>query len=175
MARIGGRLAVTLVTILAAGCAASRPTAAPGPEPSRPTSPASSAVPSAHVTALADTYMGIAVPANHSLDVEVDGYTDEEHSDLGTAEADLRAEAATIRVFDQHLGQIRFPPGMAATARALIRVNQLRATLIDQQARSSSITELESFDRQHHALDASVEIPVKILRRDLRLPPPSDS
>lgn len=175
MARIGGVLAITLVTILAAGCAASRPTAAPGPEPSRPASPAASAVPSAYVTALADTYMGIAVPANHSLDVEVDGYTDEEHSDLAAAEADLRAEVATIRVFDRQLGQIHFPPGMAAAARDLIRVNQLRAALIDQQVRSSSITELESFDRQHHALDAAVEVPVGILRRDLRLPPASDS
>jgi hypothetical protein len=43
-----------------------------------------------------------------------------------SAESDLRAEAATERWFDRRLARIRFPPMIAAMARALIQANQSR-------------------------------------------------
>jgi len=61
--------------------------------------------------AVADRYLAIAVPANHRLDQEVEGFADHERSDLAAAEADLRAEAATERWFDRRLATIRFRPG----------------------------------------------------------------
>ncbi len=65
---------------------------------------------------LARRYLAIAVPANHRLDTEVDGYTRDARADLAAAESDLRAEAATERWFDRRLAAIAFPPGIAATA-----------------------------------------------------------
>jgi hypothetical protein len=57
----------------------------------------------------------------------------------------------------------------------LIRANARRITLILRQARSSSVTGLLSFAHRHKTADAAVEAPVKVIRRDLGLPPPSDS
>jgi len=125
--------------------------------------------------ALASAYLAIALPANRRLDAEVDGFTDHEHHDLAAAEAALRAEAATERRFDRLLREIPFPPPIATTARALIRVNERRGALTQQQARSSSVARLVSFTGLHRAADAAVEVQVRILRRDLGLPPPKNS
>jgi hypothetical protein len=137
--------------------------------------PATSDTPTpAHREALADRYLAIAVPANHRLDHEVEGFADHERSDLAAAEADLRAEAATERGFDRRLAAIPFPPGIAAMARALIRANHSRAALTDRQARSASLARLRSFAAQQRAADA-VEFGVRLIRRTLALPPPSES
>ncbi|HEX9354020.1 MAG TPA: hypothetical protein VF933_09425 [Streptosporangiaceae bacterium] len=125
--------------------------------------------------ALASAYLAIAEPANRRLDTEVDGFTDHEHHDLPAAEAALRGEAATERRFDRLLREIPLPPPLAATALALIRANERRAALTGAQARSSSVARLVSFDGRHRAADAAVEAQVRILRRDLGLPPPADS
>lgn len=179
LARLGGVLAsVSALMVLAGGCAAGGPAVAGSAgRPMSPSSlrPAASAVSAAQLKALAARYLAIAVPANRRLDTEVDGYTDDERDDLGAAEADLRAEAATERLFDQHLTEIPFPPGIAEMVQALVRVNQVRATLADQQARSASIAELLSFNSQHRAFDAAVEVEVRLIRRALSLPPPDTS
>jgi hypothetical protein len=129
----------------------------------------------AHREALADRYLAIAVPANHRLDHEVEGFADHERSDLAAAEADLRAEAATERGFDRRLAAIPFPPGIAAMARALIQANQSRAALTGRQARSASLARLHSFAAQRRAADAAVEFGARLIRRALALPPPSES
>jgi hypothetical protein len=124
---------------------------------------------------LARKYLTIAVPANRGLDHEEDGLTDNERDDLAAAVADLRAQARTERWFDQRLLKIPFPPRVDALARALVLANQSRIVLTDRQAQSASLTELRSADAMRRAADASVEAEVKLLRRALGLPPPSDS
>jgi hypothetical protein len=84
--------------------------------------------------ALASAYLAIARYANHRLETEVDGFTPCERTDLAAAEADLRAEPATERHFDRLLSMIRFPPRIAATARALVQANQRRAALTAARA-----------------------------------------
>ena len=121
---------------------------------------------------LASQYLAVANPANHRLDVEVDGYTDAQHDDLAEARADLRAEVATEQWFDTHLAAIKFPPHIAAISRALIRTNEQRAGMTALQAQSASLTQMRSFNRQHAAADAAVEREVKLIRQALNLPPP---
>lgn len=165
MARIGSVLMGMLAfVLLVAGCVSGAQ--AGGPE--------TAGSPGAMKT-LAAAYLAIARPANHRLDNEVDGFTDHEHGDMAVAESDLRAEAATEQRFDRLLSHIRFPPAIAVTARALIQANARRITLTLRQARSSSIAALLSFAHRHQAADAAVEAQVKVIRRDLGLPPPSDS
>lgn len=146
------------------------------PASAQPGSPASTrpARP-ARIRALAARYLAIARPANHRLDVEVDGFTDHRRDDLAKATADLRAEAATERHFDRQLARIRFPAAIEAIVRALIRANRSRIALTRREARSSSLAELNTFTRRHKAADAAVETPVKALRRALGLPPPETS
>ena len=66
-------------------------------------------------------------------------------------------------------------PQIAATAQALIQANTRRIMLTLRQARSSSVTALLSFTHRHRAADAAVEAQVRVIRRALGLPPPSDS
>lgn len=141
--------AVLLSLVVAAGCAANQ--------------------------SAAERYMAIALPANHQLDKEVDSYNAHAHHDLAAAEAALRAEAATERWFDQRLLKIAFPPTVAATAMALVRVNDRRIALTRQQARAETIARLISLDARNRAADAAVEVQVRIIRKQLGLPPPDNS
>ncbi|MGN6681377.1 MAG: hypothetical protein ACTHKL_26725 [Streptosporangiaceae bacterium] len=128
-----------------------------------------------NLRALAKAYLAIAEPANHRLDAEVDKYEDERHHDLAAAESALRAQASTERQFDRNLAKIGFPPPIAATARALIGVNEIRATMAEREAMAGSIPELLSFDRQHKMADAQVEAQVRVIRAQLGLPAPGTS
>ncbi len=128
-----------------------------------------------NIRALANAYLAIAGPANHKLDVEVDRYDDERHHDLAAAASALRAQAATERQFDTDLAKIGFPPPIAATARALIRVNEIRAKLAERAATAGSIRELLSFSSAHKMADAQVEAQVRAIRSQLGLPPPETS
>jgi hypothetical protein len=170
--------------ILITGCAspsatspASQSPSAPGsPSASGPASPAASATPApASIRRLAADYLAIALPANHRLDVEVDGFGDHRRDDLAQADADLRAEAATELHFDRQLSRIPFPAAIAAIARALIRANQRRIALTRREARSASLAGLRSFTSTHKAADAAVEVQARAIRKALSLPPPSAS
>ena len=82
--------------LLAAGCAASQSPAAGSSQ-----RPSAAAVPTqlsgAEIRAQAHRYLAIARPANHRLEVEVDGYRERERNDLAAAQRYLRAQAATER------------------------------------------------------------------------------
>jgi hypothetical protein len=125
--------------------------------------------------ALAAAYLAIARPANHRLDVEVEAYAHHARHNLAAAEAALRAEAATERWFDRRLARIKFPPAIAATARALIGVNEIRAAMTERQAQAPSIPALLSLTSDHKAADGEVEAQVRVIRAQLGLPPPSSS
>jgi hypothetical protein len=128
-----------------------------------------------NIRALARAYVAIAEPANHRLDVEVDRYDDVRHHDLAAAASALRAQAATERQFDKDLARIGFPPRIAATARALIRVNEIRARLAVREAKATSIPGLLSFTGAHNMANAQVEAQVRVIRSQLGLPPPGTS
>jgi hypothetical protein len=160
-----------MLGMLSAGCASGQRAGTAGQTASHGATPGMGARPGA-MRMLASAYLAAARPANHRLDGEVDGFTDHEHGDLAAAGADLRAEAATERRFDRVLRVIPFPRGIAATARALIRANQRRAALAGRQARSSLVAVLVSFTSRRRAADAAVEAQVRIIRRELGLPPP---
>jgi hypothetical protein len=176
-ARTGSQLAVTaLVMVLAAGCAgggsasvSAQQVSHPGPKQS------ASPAPTWQLKALARKYLAVAKPANRRLDTANDGFEDSEHDDLPAARADLKSEAATERWFDQHLAKIPFPPALEAMVRSLIEANTTRIKLTSLQARSDSLSQLRSFDTAHKGADEAVENEVKLIRRALRLPPPSDS
>lgn len=127
------------------------------------------------VKALARAYLAIAEPANHRLDVEVDAYDDAAHHNLAAAATALRAQAATERQFDRELARIGFPSRMAATARALIRVNEIRASLAERAAQAASIPALLSFTGARKMADAQVEAQVRVIRSQLGLPQPETS
>ncbi len=176
-AAAGSQLAVTaFLMVLAAGCAGSGAAGVSAQQVSHTGSrPAATPVPAWHLKALARKYLAVATPANHRLDTANDGFTESEHSDLAAAQADLKSEAATEHWFDRHLAKISFPPAIEAIVRSLIEANQNRIRLTDIQSKSGSLSQLKSFDEAHRGTDEAVENEVKLLRKALRLPPPSDS
>lgn len=165
-------VAAMLCVLIVSGCAG--PTARMTGGAAHQSPAASRAAGGARPTAAAD-YLAIATPANHQLDQEVDAYRENAHRNLAAAEAALRAEAATERGFDRRLLAIGFPPQINATARTLVQVNQRRISLTELQAASPTIPVLLSFTSGHLAADAAVEAQVRIIRRELGLPPPETS
>jgi hypothetical protein len=126
-----------------------------------------------HLAALARSYLAIATPSDKRLDAEEDAYADNEKDDLAAARANLRQQVATERLFDTQLAAIKFPPALENTARALTVANERRFRVTLLQARSTTLARLRSLDAQRKAGDAAVEVEVRLLREQLRLPPPA--
>jgi hypothetical protein len=121
--------------------------------------------------ALARAYLAIANPSDKQLDVEEDAYSDNEKDNLAAAKLDLRHEVATERLFDKQLAAIKFPAATESIAQALIKANVHRFRVTLRQARSTTLTELQSLDARRQAGDASVEAEVAAIRKALGLPP----
>lgn len=120
---------------------------------------------------LASQYMGIITPASQQLNADVAAYTANERHDLAAAEAALTAELAAEKAFDASLAGIEFPPAIAPIARALIRADQARAKLIAEQARSSSLTRLRSFNHRVQVAGAAVQTEMKLILKAVDSPP----
>lgn len=171
------------LAVLAAGCgtsagghSASPAQAIRSAAPASAPAPASSAqLTRAELNEMAASYLAIARPANHRLDMAFDGYEDAEHESLGRARHDLRMEAATERRFDAQLLAIRFPSWIAMTARALVAANRRRITLTGHQAAAATLAGMRALNRRHNAANAAVEYQVRLIRQFLALPPPATS
>jgi hypothetical protein len=174
------------LAMLGAGCGTSVGSAgssstSPGAATSSSASPSAGAT--GHMTVLSPTaqkvlaakYLAIAQPANHSLEVENDGYGDAEHDNLAKARKDLLYEIATEKLFDSQLLAIRFPAPIDEHVQALVSANKIRIQLTQRQAQATTLASLRAFDSQHKAADAAVEAPVRQIRRQLGLPPPAAS
>jgi len=149
---------------------------------------------------MASEYEAIATPANQQLSTDMAAYAVNEKSDLAAAEAALTAETASEHAFDNSLAAQLFTPQNRATADAmiqnatstgtavplasalftpqvtaiangLIQANEARATLTAEQARSTSLTQLRSFNHRVEVASAAVEKEVNLLRKALGLPP----
>jgi hypothetical protein len=169
-----GAVAVACVAWLAAGCGAGRP------------APAGSAGTGKHAghseTAagivrgeLAARYLVIARAGNRRLEIDFDGLEGRDRNHLAAAEADLRDAAVTERLFDRRLLQLSFPPAIEATARWLYQANQSRAALTATAAGAVSLRDLHADERVVTAANGPVEEAVRMIRRQLGLPPPATS
>jgi len=157
--------ALLCVAFAISSCASAKPN--PNPSPNAKASPGKAE--------LAASYMAIARPANHRLEVAVDSYNRLSRTNFAVAKADLREEAATESWFDRRLLKIAFPPAILAVAIALVRANYQRIDLTRLQSRATNIAKMLAFNGQHAVADAAVEAQVRIIRKDLGLPPPKTS
>ena len=149
---IGGRERAALA---AAGC---EPTLTPSMQPCT-TQPI-----------LASQYLAVITPATQQLNTDAAAYAASEGDHLAVAEAALKAEVTSERALDASLTAFAFPPAIAPLARGLIRANQARATLTAEQARSSSLTRMRSFNHQVQLADAAVQTEMKLVRTAVGAP-----
>ena len=121
---------------------------------------------------LAADYAALLAPASQQLTTDAVAYEANEGAHLAVAEAALTAEAATERALGRSLAAFPFPPGIAPIAKGLIQANQARATLTAEQARSSSLTRLRSFNHRLQLADAAVQTEMTLVRTAVDAPLP---
>ena len=121
---------------------------------------------------MAAEYRAMLAPASQQLATDAVAYAANEGDHLAVAEAALTAESAAERALGRSLAAFPFPPAIAPIAKGLIEANQTRATLTAEQARSSSLTRLRSFDHQVQLADAAVETEMKLVAAAVDAPLP---
>lgn len=123
------------------------------------------------VQMLNSRYKSIANPVIQQVNAGVIAYTANERHHLAAAEAALTAEVTSENAFGTSLARFPFPPTVAPMAKALIQANQARAKLTAEQARSSSLPQLRSFNHRVKAASAAVQTDMNLVRKALDSPP----
>jgi hypothetical protein len=123
------------------------------------------------VPMLTSQYTAMINPAIQQLNTDDAAYAANEEQHLAAAESALRAAVASAQALDAKMAAFPFPPAVAAAAKGLIRANQALAGLTAEQARSSSLAQLRSFNPQVQAASAAVQTDMTLLRKALAIPP----
>ena len=122
------------------------------------------------VPVLNSQYNGIANPAIQQVNADVALYTANETVNLTAAETALSAEATVEKGFVHSLVSFPFPPSVAPKAEALIRAISAQAKLTAEQARSSSLAQMQSFNSQITAASAVVRTDLTLVHTTLEKP-----
>lgn len=122
---------------------------------------------------LAGQYMALMTPAIQQLNTDVAAYTASEGDNLAAAEAALTLEVTSEHAFDRSLAGITFPSTIVPIAKALVQANEARAELTAEQARSSSLARLRSFNQRVQVASAAVQTEMTLILKALESPPPA--
>jgi hypothetical protein len=127
-------------------------------------------VPCVTVQMLYSQYKSIANPVIQQVNADVADYTANEMHNLTAAEAALGAEVTAEKGFDTSLAGFPFPPSVAPMAKTLIRDIQAQVKLTAQQARSSSLSQMRSFDGQVGVAGAAVRTELGLVAKAVKRP-----
>jgi hypothetical protein len=139
--------------------------AAAGCEPNL--SPIPSDVPCTTVWDLERSYTKMTTPVIQQLNADLADYTISARRSLARAESALSAEVATAKAFDTSLARFPFPPAVAPASNSLIQAIQARIKLTAEQARSSSLTQLRSFNARVNASGAAIQADMNLVHKAL--------
>jgi hypothetical protein len=147
-------------------------------------------------------YDAIENPATKQLNADAAAYVANESRHLVAAEAALTSAATTVQTLDNSLAAteftppnraralslitgsemiggsvppaaVTFTPQMTVKAGALIQANQAFAKLLAEQAKSSSLIQLRSFNPRVDAASATVQADTKLLLQAVEAPLPA--
>jgi hypothetical protein len=145
-------------------------------------------------------FQGIVTPVGKQLNADMVAYRANERRNLAAAEAALTSEVTTEQALDNSLAAVAYTPQNYAnainlitiafdsgastpsaailltpqttvTADALIRANQALAKLTAEQAKSTTLTQLRSFNARVDAANATVLADVNAIHKALEVPP----
>jgi hypothetical protein len=116
---------------------------------------------------LTSQYLAILTPASQQVNADMTAYTVNERQHLIAAEAALTGEVMSEHDFDTSLAGIEFPSAIAPIATALIQADQTLAKLTGEQAQSTSLTELRSFNHRVQLANAAVAADMLLIRTAL--------
>jgi hypothetical protein len=146
-------------------------------------------------------YQAMENPAAKLLTADAAAYTANEQHHLVAAEAALTSAVAAVQALDNSLAAamftpqnraralslitgsemiggsvppaaVTFTPQMTVVATALVQANQAFAKLLAEQARSTSLTQLRSFNPRVDAASAAVQTEMKLLHQAVEAPLP---
>jgi hypothetical protein len=145
-------------------------------------------------------FQGIVTPAGKQLNADMVAYRANEGHNLAAAEAALTSEVATEQALDNSLAAVAYTPQNYANAinlitlafdagtptpsaailltpqttvmaDALTRANQALAKLTAEQAKSATLTQLQSFNTRVEAANATVLADINAIHKVLEVPP----
>jgi hypothetical protein len=120
---------------------------------------------------LAQQYTQMTTPVGKQMATYAGAYAASEFHNLAAAEGILTAEVATENSLGASLKQFTFPPVFAAATNKLIGDNAALAKLTAEQARSSSLGQMQSFDGRVQAASTAVSVDLALVGKDLAKPP----
>lgn len=132
---------------------------------------APSGLPCTTAAMLARQYETIMITDSQQLNADMAAYAVNERHDLAAAEAALTADVTAQNALDASLAAITFPPAIAPIAAALIRAGQARAQLIAEQAHSSTLSQLRSFNDRVQLASAAIQAQLQLMLKALDSPP----
>jgi hypothetical protein len=112
---------------------------------------------------LAGQYTKITTPAIQQLNADVAAYTASERHDLTAAESALMAQVTLAEALVKSLARFPFPAAVAPRAKALMQAIDARLKLTAEQARSSSLAQLRSFNNRIQIASAAVRTEMKLV------------
>jgi hypothetical protein len=119
---------------------------------------------------IAHLYTSLAAPANQAVTVDVANYTKNQRHNLAAARADLAKLVKADSSFDTTFGAVGWPKSAESAAAALVKADQKRNKLFDQQEKAKTLRQLQAFDKSDQTANAAVEALVQQVRTDLGLP-----
>jgi hypothetical protein len=138
-----------------------RALAAAGCEPNL--SPEPSDVPCTTVWDIQRSYTKLTTTAISQLNADVAAYTANEGTNLAAAQAALSAEVTSATSLETNLTRFPFSAFVAPRAKVVVRAIQARIKLITEQARSTTLAQLQSFNAQVDAVSAAIETDMNLL------------
>jgi hypothetical protein len=119
---------------------------------------------------IASVYTSVAAPANQALTAEVNAYNRDQRTNLAAARADLAKLIKTDTSFDAGIIAVAFPGAASHAAAALVNADLARIKLFRQQEKSTTLRQLQSFNRRDQSANAAVAAQVQQTRLALGLP-----
>ena len=120
---------------------------------------------------IASVYTSVAAPANQALTAEVNAYNRDQRTNLAAAKADLTRLIETDTTFEAGIVAVAFPPGAGShSAAALVNAVRARIKLFRQQEKSTTLRQLQSFNRRDQSANAAVAAQVQQTHLALGLP-----
>lgn len=120
---------------------------------------------------LSSQYVKMTTPVTQQLNADAAAYTANEGDNLAAAEVAVTAEVTSEHALDASLAQFPFPPAVAPVAKKLVEANDALAKLTAEQARSTSLILLTSFNAQVQAASAVVQTDMELVSKALAKPP----
>jgi hypothetical protein len=119
---------------------------------------------------VASQYTSVAVPANQALTAEVNAYNRDQRTSLTAAKADLAKLIKTETTFDAGIIAVAFPGDASHAAARLVNADLARIKLFRQQEKSTTLRQLQSFNRRDQSANAAVAAQAQQTRLALGLP-----